>query len=457
MNGHKLNDCIVAISTAHGAGALAVIRLSGGNVFQLVSSVFTRNLASVPSHTIHYGYIKDEETIVDEVMISVFKAPKSFTTEDSVEISCHGSLFIQQQILQLLVRKGARLAQPGEFTMRAFLNGRIDLTQAEAVADLIASESAASHDLAIKQMRGGFANEINQLREELISFASLIELENDFGEEDVEFANRDDLKALVSKILGFLELLIKSFQLGNVIKNGVSTVIAGRPNAGKSTLLNAFLNEERAIVSDIAGTTRDTIEEELNIDGILFKLIDTAGIREAQDTIEAIGVEKTMEKIKLSTLLLYVYDVTELDLQTVQSDLDKLQKDNHQTKVLVIANKSDELTNNDIIEELPSDFLVISAKDKMGVDAVKKHLYQLVVDNPEQLNAPVVTNLRHYEALEKTRESLQAVLDGMDFGISSDLIAMDIRHALRYLGEITGSISTDDLLDNIFSNFCIGK
>ncbi len=281
---HDVGSCIVAISTPNGAGAIAVIRLSGSGVFELVSNVFTKNLNEVASHTIHYGYIKDGENIIDEVMVSVFRAPKSFTTEDSAEISCHGSIFIQQQILQLFIRKGARLAQPGEFTMRAFLNGRIDLTQAEAVADLIASESAAAHDLAIKQMRGGFANEINHLRAELISFASLIELENDFGEEDVEFANRAELKALVTKIMGYVESLIRSFQLGNVIKNGVATVIAGRPNAGKSTLLNAFLNEERAIVSDIAGTTRDTIEESLNINGIVFKIIDTAGIREARDT-----------------------------------------------------------------------------------------------------------------------------------------------------------------------------
>jgi tRNA modification GTPase len=449
-------SCIVAISTPNGAGAIAVIRLSGAGVFDLMTSVFTKRLTKVPSHTIHYGYIKDEENIVDEVMVSVFRAPKSFTMEDSVEISCHGSIFIQQQILQLLIRKGARLAQPGEFTMRAFLNGRIDLTQAEAVADLIASESAAAHDLAIKQMRGGFADEINHLRAELISFAALIELENDFGEEDVEFANRSELKALVIKIVGFVQSLIRSFQLGNVIKNGVSTVIAGRPNAGKSTLLNALLNEERAIVSDIAGTTRDTIEEALNINGIVFKLIDTAGIREARDTIEAIGVEKTMEKIKSSALLLYVYDVSELDVATVEKDIATIQEKNQVTKVMVIANKSDAI-HTIASHSLPENYLLISAKQRSGVEAVKEALYKKVIDHPEQLNAPIVNNLRHYDALEQTRISLQAVLDGMESGISSDFVAMDIRHALRYLGEITGSISSDDLLDNIFSNFCIGK
>jgi tRNA modification GTPase len=452
----NIGGCIVAISTPNGAGAIAVVRLSGFNSLEIVSSVFSKNLKKVASHTIHYGYIKDGNIIVDEVMVSVFKAPKSFTTEDSVEITCHGSIFIQQQILQLLIRRGARLAQPGEFTMRAFLNGRIDLTQAEAVADLIASESAAAHDLAIKQMRGGFAAEINLLREELIGFAALIELENDFGEEDVEFANRKELKTLVHKILRFLESLIRSFQLGNVIKNGVATVIAGRPNAGKSTLLNALLNEDRAIVSEIAGTTRDTIEEALNINGIVFKLIDTAGIREAQDAIETIGVEKTMEKIKTSALLLYVFDAAELDTATVEQDIATIQAKNTATKVMVIANKTDQL---DISSKnaFPEHYVLISAKENAGIDAVKDALYNRVIDHPEQLSAPIVTNVRHYDALEQTRISLQAVLNGLESGISSDFVAMDIRHALSYLGSITGTISSDDLLDNIFSNFCIGK
>lgn len=449
------SNCIAAISTAPGMGALAVIRLSGEGVFDIISTVFTRDLSKVQSHTIHYGFIKDGEEIVDEVMISVFRAPRSFTTEDSVEISCHGSQYIQQKILELLIRKGAMLAKPGEFTMRAFLNGRIDLSQAEAVADLIASESAASHDLAIKQMRGGFSNEIEGLRQQLIEFAALIELELDFGEEDVEFANRDDLKALVRKILNLVSNLIQSFHLGNVIKNGVTTVIVGRPNAGKSTLLNAFLNEERAIVSDIAGTTRDTIEEELNINGILFKLIDTAGIREAQDQIEALGVEKTMEKMKSSTILLYVYDSVTMSEGEVNYDLETIANDGI-TKAMVIANKVDAVSDSHKSNIDPHHFKV-SAKTKNGINEIKQSLYNLVVSNPDQLNTTVVSNLRHFEALQETQNSLEDVLNGMETGISSDLIAMDIRHALRYLGEITGAISTDDLLDNIFSNFCIGK
>ncbi|MEZ5001419.1 MAG: tRNA uridine-5-carboxymethylaminomethyl(34) synthesis GTPase MnmE [Chitinophagales bacterium] len=449
------NNCIVAISTPPGMGALAVIRLSGEGVFELVSSVFTKDLTTAKSHTIHYGFVKEDKETVDEVMISVFRAPKSFTTEDSVEISCHGSTYIQQRILELLIKKGAHLAKPGEFTMRAFLNGRIDLSQAEAVADLIASESTASHDLAIKQMRGGFSHEIEGLRQQLIEFAALIELELDFGEEDVEFANRTDLKELVEKILRLVKNLMQSFHLGNVIKNGVTTVIVGRPNAGKSTLLNAFLNEERAIVSDIAGTTRDTIEEALNINGILFKLIDTAGIRDAKDQIEALGVEKTKEKMRSSTLLLYVYDAGQLSLQEVEQDLQTIQSDNP-IKVMVVANKIDALTEAQI-QSIPAEHYKVSAKTKTGVHEIKETLYYKVISNPEQMNTTIVTNIRHFEALQKTQSALQDVLNGMAMNISSDLIAMDIRHALRHLGEITGSISTDDLLDNIFSNFCIGK
>lgn len=449
------NNCIVAISTPPGMGALAVIRLSGEGVFELVSSVFTKDLTAAKSHTIHYGFVKEGKETVDEVMISVFRAPKSFTTEDSVEISCHGSTYIQQRILELLIKKGAHLAKPGEFTMRAFLNGRIDLSQAEAVADLIASESTAAHDLAIKQMRGGFSHEIEGLRQQLIEFAALIELELDFGEEDVEFANRADLKELVEKILRLVKNLMQSFHLGNVIKNGVTTVIVGRPNAGKSTLLNAFLNEERAIVSDIAGTTRDTIEEALNINGILFKLIDTAGIRDAKDQIEALGVEKTKEKMRSSTLLLYVYDAGQLSLQEVEQDLQTIQSDNP-IKVMVVANKIDALTEAQI-QSIPAEHYQVSAKTKIGVHEIKETLYHKVISNPEQMNTTIVTNIRHFEALQKTQSALQDVLNGMAMNISSDLIAMDIRHALRHLGEITGSISTDDLLDNIFSNFCIGK
>lgn len=337
----NLQDTIVALATPPGVGAIGVIRLSGEDALFIVNQVFHgKDLTAQPSHTAHFGTIKDEdETIIDEVLVTVFVAPKSYTGENVAEVSCHGSSYIIQQLIQLFIQKGARLAQPGEFTLRAFLNGRMDLSQAEAVADLIAAESKSAHAVAMQQMRGGFSNEIKRLREELIHFASMIELELDFGEEDVEFANRDDLKQLIHKILSLIHSLIHSFKLGNVIKNGVSTVIAGRPNAGKSTLLNALLNEERAIVSEIEGTTRDTIEEVLNIKGIHFRLIDTAGIREAQDQIEAIGVQKTMEKIQQSALLVYVFDVIKTKPEEVHKDLQKLVRPGLQ--LLVVANKMD--------------------------------------------------------------------------------------------------------------------
>ena len=353
------------------------------------------------------------------------------------------------------------MARQGEFTLRAFLNGQLDLAQAEAVADLISSDSAASHELAMKQIRGGFSNEIKKLREELIHFASLIELELDFGEEDVEFVNRKDLQELVERILGIIRKLMDSFQLGNVLKNGVSTVIAGRPNAGKSTLLNTLLNEERAIVSEIAGTTRDTIEENLNINGVLFRLIDTAGIREAGDQIEAIGVQKTFEKIAQSTILVYVYDVIRTSPEEVEKDLSQLRKDG--LAILVIANKIDELQEQnpliaDKIEmEIPQSHFQISAKYKDNIDTFKKALYDLVLDGNISTESTVVTNLRHYQALNGAYESLNSVLNGLSVNITGDFLAMDIRHSLRYLGEITGTVDVEDLLENIFSKFCIGK
>jgi len=401
------------------------------------------------------------------VLVSLFVGPKSYTRENVVEVSTHGSNYIIQEVISLFLKQGARMAQAGEFTLRAFLNGQLDLSQAEAVADLIASESASSHALAMEQMRGGFSDEIQKLRQELIDFASLIELELDFSEEDVEFANREKLKELVSKIRAILRRLLDSFQLGNVIKNGVSTVIAGRPNAGKSTLLNALLNEERAIVSEIAGTTRDTVEEKLNIKGIDFRLIDTAGIRKAQNQIEKIGVERTIEKIAQSTVVIYVFDVMESEPKDLWSDVSRFLQGSKvltaNSKQLFVANKMDlnPYTKPEDYYKVgligTKNLITVSAKNQMNIDYLKMHLFNLVVDNPDLMDNTIVTNSRHFEALRGADESLQAVLTGMESGITSDFIAMDIRRALQHLGEITGEVSTDDLLGNIFGRFCIGK
>ncbi|MEO1712037.1 MAG: tRNA uridine-5-carboxymethylaminomethyl(34) synthesis GTPase MnmE [Bacteroidota bacterium] len=458
----NLGDTIVAIATPPGVGALGVIRLSGPKAIEIADTAFFgKKLAEQASHTIHLGTIRDEQgKVLDEVLASLFIGPRSYTRENVVEFSCHGSSFILQQVLELLIRLGARTAERGEFTLRAFLNGQMDLSQAEAVADLIASDSAASHQLALQQMRGGFSEEIQKLRDELIQFASLIELELDFGEEDVEFADRDDLRQLVQKIQGLLKRLLDSFQLGNVMKHGVQTVIAGRPNAGKSTLLNRLLNEERAIVSDIAGTTRDTIEEVLNIQGVQFRLVDTAGIREAQDTIEAVGVEKTLEKIEQSALLVYVFDIIKTQPAEVQADLERLVKPG--MAVLAVANKMDlnpyTKAEHYVSEALREEqFIPISAINNMNVEYLKDRLYETVIAGDLAANDVIVSNTRHYEALRNAYESLDAVLTGMAGGITSDFVAMDIRRALSHLGEITGEISTDDLLGNIFGKFCIGK
>ena len=462
----NLTDTIVAQATAPGTAAIAVIRISGPQALELISSVFRgKDLRVQASHTIHFGRIvRPDGSTLDEVLVSIFRGPTSYTGDDTLEISCHGSPYIVQQCLQLFISRGARMASPGEFTLRAFLNGKLDLSQAEAVADLIAADSAAAHRVAMQQMRGGFSNTIQALRARLIDFASLIELELDFSEEDVSFANRDQLRQLIGDLLRTLDPLIQSFALGNVLKHGVSTVIAGRPNAGKSTLLNALLQENRAIVSDIAGTTRDTIEEVLNINGIAFRLIDTAGIREAQDQIEAIGVEKTLLKIAESALLLYVFDIIETSPEEVRQDLRKLlRSDLH---VLVIANKMD-LNPHTRFEHYfpesdnpgirPEQWVPISAIHDMNVPLLQEKLAQTVVTEQVQVGDTIVSNLRHYEALCKARENLADVVHGLDQGISSDFIAMDIRRALTWLGEITGEISTEDLLGNIFGKFCIGK
>ena len=452
------DDTIVALSTAPGTSAIAVIRLSGKDAFSITDKVFKgKKLSEQPSHTLHFGHIINNGETIDEVVVGIFKGPHSYTGEDVAEISCHGSDFIVQKILSLLIEQGARAAKPGEFTLRAFLNGRIDLTQAEAVADLIAAQTKSSHDLALKQMRGGYSSELKNLRLELIHFASLLELELDFSEEDVEFAERRHLLKLLEKINAELDKLIRSFQLGNVIKNGVSTVIAGRPNAGKSTLLNALLNEERAIVSDIPGTTRDTIEETLNINGITFRLIDTAGLREATDVIEKIGVTRTMEKISTSTLLLYVFDVQETTVEQLRSDLSQFGRDD--SKVIIVANKIDKGLFADKFFPLEpfEPIAYISSLEKINIDELKKMMYEKIAGDATGLEGTVVSNVRHLEALQKTKVIIQQVTDSLNSKESGELSALHLRRALNHLGEITGQVTTDDLLENIFSKFCIGK
>ena len=459
---HNLADTIVALATPPGVGAIGIIRLSGLEALGIVQKVFGgKDLTQQKTHTLHFGTIKnDDGQLLDEVLVSIFKAPNSYTGENIAEVSCHGSPFILKQVLNLFIKKGARLAQPGEFTMRAFLNGKMDLSQAEAVADLIASTSESSHNLAMRQMRGGFSDEIQKLRQKLIDFASLIELELDFAEEDVEFANRDELKKTVEKIQSFIHSLIQSFKLGNVLKTGVPTVIAGRPNAGKSTLLNALLNEDRAIVSEIAGTTRDTIEEVLNIKGIEFRLIDTAGLREATDAIEAIGVEKTMEKVGQAALLVYVFDRMAMSPKEVLQDIESLGMNG---PTLIVANKSDLVTPP---ARDSSDWMLmintwrtvaLSAKQQTNIPALKNAIYHTAIQRKITQDDIIVSNARHLEALQKAHDSLQDVLTAMDSGITSDFVAMDIRRALAYLSEILGSVSSEDLLANIFGRFCIGK
>jgi tRNA modification GTPase len=454
----KITETIVALSTPPGLGAIAVIRLAGSDAIAITDRIFRgKKLADVPTHTLHFGVIEKDGVAIDEVVVSVFRGPKSYTGDDVIEISCHGSPYIQQQILSLLIAEGARMAKPGEFTLRAFLNGKMDLSQAEAVADLIASENAASHDLAMQQMRGGYSDELKNLRYKLIEFAALIELELDFSEEDVEFANRDQLVALTNRISRVINQLIDSFQLGNVIKKGVQTVIAGRPNAGKSTLLNALLNEERAIVSEIAGTTRDTIEEELNIHGIQFRLIDTAGIREATDAIERAGVERTMEKIERSTLLLYVFDIHAMGLEEVAADLASFNRGNY--SLLLVANKMDQGLPAEKV--LPFDALgdihYISSKEGTNLEDLKEAMYARIAGDGFNRGNVIVSNARHLEALLKAKESLADILASVEGKASGEITALSIRSALNYLGEITGEVTNEDLLDFIFSKFCIGK
>lgn len=451
-----LNDTIVALATAQGLSAIAVIRLSGEDAIAITQKVFQgKNLLEQPSHTVHFGLLRDGAKTIDEVLVTIFKAPNSFTKENSTEISCHGSPVIVKEIIKVLLKNGARLAEPGEFTKRAFLHGRFDLAQAEAVADLINAETDNARQAALNQMRGGFSKEINNLREELIHFASLIELELDFGEEDVEFAKRDDLQKLIKRIQAYLLPLIQSFDEGNVIKNGVPTVIAGKPNAGKSTLLNTLLNEEKAIVSDIPGTTRDVIEDEMVLGGINFRFIDTAGLRETQDVIEAMGVERTRDRMKKASLIIYLFDLTQTTLAEIVSE------EEHLTSLgipyIKVGNKVDKADTTLVDELQKHDFIFISASHKTNIASLKDKILASFQVKTVKAGDVLVTNLRHYQNLLQTNEALDRVVESMYNGVTGDFLAMDIRQSLHYLGEITGTITTDDLLDNIFSKFCIGK
>ena len=467
------NDSIVALATPSGAGAISIIRVSGPDAIEIGASVFksikNKDLKQQKTHTLHLGHIIDEGKTLDEVLISIFKGPNSYTGENTIEISCHGSTYIQQQIIQLLLRKGCRMADAGEFTLRAFLNGKLDLSQAEAVADLISSDNEASHQIAMQQMRGGFSNEIAKLREELLNFASLIELELDFAEEDVEFADRTQFHELLNRIEFVLKRLIDSFAVGNVIKNGIPVAIVGEPNVGKSTLLNALLNEERAIVSDIAGTTRDTIEDELVIGGVGFRFIDTAGIRETKDVVESIGIQKTFEKIEQAQVVLYLVDGLELNhegaLDSLVVALNKTQNQYPQKTIVTIINKKDLISEENIVNiekklttnnQQPTT-IFISAKNKEGIDELKNTLLSFVNTGALRNNETIVTNTRHYDSLLKALDEIQKVKFGLESNLSSDLMALDIKEALYHFGLITGQVTNDELLGNIFANFCIGK
>ncbi len=467
-----ISDTICAISTARGMGAIAVIRVAGPNAVAVCDSIFksprkSKMLIDQKANTLHFGTIHDGSKDVDEVVVAMFRGPHSFTGDDIVEISCHGSVVVQQQILELLVKQGARLARPGEFTQRAFINGKMDLSQAEAVADLIASQSEAARRVALRQMRGGFSMELQNLREQLLHFITLIELELDFSEEDVEFADRSQLIGLVERIAALLSKLIKSFSLGNAIKNGIPVAIVGHTNAGKSTLLNALLNEERAIVSDIHGTTRDVIEDTINIEGISFRFIDTAGIRKTDDTIENIGINRTFAKIGQASIVLLLIDATDSD-QKIHEAVAAVKNRMNATgqKLIVVVNKTDlidatqfeRFTKASFHELAQSDVVVpISAQNGINIDKLTEELITTVNLDAVESDEVIVTNIRHYESLKKSEEAILRVLDGLHVGVSGDFVSQDIREVLYYLGEITGQISNDEVLGNIFKNFCIGK
>jgi len=465
----RTEETICAPATAIG-GAIAIIRVSGYSSLDICEKIFfpadkNIKLTNQKGFTIVFGEIRSGEEIIDEVLVSVFRSPHSYTGENSVEISCHASSFIIQKVLELLIINGAVSAHPGEFTQRAFLNGKIDLSQAEAVADIIASTTRSAHKVAINQMRGGFSSEIGILRSDLLNFASLIELELDFGEEDVEFADRNDLKSIIISIKELADKLTASFALGNVIKNGIQVVIIGKPNSGKSTLLNVLLNEEKAIVSDIPGTTRDTIEDTITIDGISFRFIDTAGLRETQDVIESMGIKKTHEKISQASIILLIDEISDSAgainkriraVREMIKDSDK--------KLIIIINKIDKSQpgqKDKLVKEIsliePETLLFISAKERSGLENLKLKLGEEVLNEQLNSNDVIITNIRHYEALINVSQSLERVLTGLENKVPEDLIALDIRQAIHYLGEITGQITSDEILGNIFRNFCIGK
>jgi tRNA modification GTPase len=450
------DDTIVALATPPGIGAIGVIRLSGPASWAITDKLFpSKDLAGQGSHTLHVGYLRDGEELLDEVVVSLFRGPRSYTGEDVVEISCHGSPYVQERIIQAILHGGARLARAGEFTQRAFLHGKFDLTQAEAVADLIASNTAASANTALHTIRGGFSRALKELRDQLLSFSALIELELDFSQEDLEFADRSQLYRLITEAEGETAALLQSFRLGNVIRHGVQVAIIGKPNAGKSTLLNTLLNENRAIVSEIAGTTRDTIEEVLNIDGVLFRLIDTAGIRrhDPVDTIEAIGISKSMEKMEQADIVLYLFDVGDPPEEVVarKSELISAGK-----SFLLVGNKVDMTLEQAAKIRFPEE-LLISAKEDLHIDLLKKRLVEQVLVGKTNAEGTIVTNVRHFHALEQVSSALSDIRRGLDEGMSGDLLSLDIRRCLHYLGEITGEITSEDQLDYIFSKFCIGK
>lgn len=461
----ETNDTICALATPPGTGAIALIRVSGKDAFPITGRIFKAankdfNIKEVKTHTIHFGNIETEEELIDEVLVYIYRNPHSYTGEDSVEISCHGSPWIQQKIIETLIREGARIANAGEFTMRAFLNGKFDLSQAEAVADLIASNSKYSHDLALDQMRGGFSQKIKELRTELVNFASLIELELDFSEEDVEFADRKQIFKILSKLKTEISALMGSFSIGNVLKKGIPVAIVGKPNVGKSTLLNTILQEEKAIVSEIPGTTRDSIEDTIIIDGVAFRFIDTAGLRVSEDKVETIGIERTMEKIKQAKIVLFVFDVATCDIEQVQEVLEEHRHliEDPGKRTILIGNKIDQLVEipkgfKDLVE---METIFVSAKRKENINLISDSLLKSV--NTDQVSDnTIVSNARHYEALSRSMDAIREIEQGFKKGIPSDLIATDIRQALHHLGSITGEVTTDEILGNIFSKFCIGK
>ena len=446
------NDTICALATGGGISAIALIRISGKETINIVNKIFSKDLSKKETHTVHFGNIIDNKNIIDEVVITLFHKNQSYTGEETVEISCHGSKYIQNKILELLINNGVRMANPGEYTMRAFQNGKLDLSQAESVADLIEAESEAAHKTAIQHLRGGFSKKLKLLRQKLIDFASLIELELDFSEEDVEFADRTQLNKLLEELKTEISSLINSFKIGNVIKNGIPVAILGAPNVGKSTLLNRLLNEEKAIVSDIAGTTRDSIEDEIIIKGYNFRFIDTAGIRKTNDTIENLGIDRAISHAKKSSIIIYLLDASE-NIDNQISNINNLPKKD-QSKIIKVVNKID--LNNEI-KSINNGFIRISAKDNIGIDELKNKIFDFTNINALDNNNTIVTNQRHYEQLKMTLNELEIVIEGLDNELSSDLLAINIKQSLFHLGLITGEVSTDDLLSNIFGKFCIGK